>query len=170
MYKPSSHLKLDSKRPELEKKCQGAVQETELVFLLINRPIESMCVSGQLLHRSTSIATVARHASLHRQAKNSVSFPLGLEPCYHDSCSAWLLQPAASGTAQMQNKKLQNQTHSWESWRRNNFVYKTGVRHSGTLKMSFQIKSCQQSSHFFLSRSSWNHAEERGRFFMSATK
>lgn len=69
-------------------------------------------MSGQLLHRSTPITTVARNASLHLLAKSSVSFPLGPEPCYHDSCSAWLLQPTASGAAQMQDKELQNQTHS----------------------------------------------------------
>lgn len=116
-----------------EKKCQGASQETELAFFLINGPIGNVCMFGQLLLRSTSTATVARNASLHLQAKNSVSFPFGPEPCYHDSWSAWL-QPTASGAAQMQNEKLQNQIYSWESWLRNNLIYMTGVSHSGTLR------------------------------------
>lgn len=66
---------------------------------------------------NTPTATAVRNASFHPQAKKNCvisSWTRALLPWFMLS-SACLLQPTAPWATQMQNKKLKNQTHSWES-------------------------------------------------------
>ena len=141
-------------------------------------PLSSLCANRE--HACVRLATAHEHTNSNSDKKclfpslsqkNWVisSWTRALLPWFTLS-SVWLLQPTAPWAAQMQNKELKNQAHSWRSSLRNAFVYETRVRlilvHQ---KCHFRQSLGNNPANFSWADPNGTMEKVSGRSFMSAT-